>query len=50
MVDSLWRFNNWNDIVGGEWPSIEGSTRREPWGLMHPALRAFAQDICTGAA
>ena len=50
MVRKSGRLDNWDDIVGREWPSIEGLGRRGSSGLVHRALRAFAGDIGGGAA
>ena len=50
MVRKSGGLDNWDGIVGREWPSIEGLGRRGSSGLVHRALRAFAGDIGGGAA
>jgi len=50
VVGKLWWLNNWKNVMGGKWPSIEALGRSEPGGMVHQALRAFAGDIRSGAA
>ena len=50
MVRQPGRLDDWDDIVGREWPSIEGFGGRGSSGLLHRALRAFAWDIGGGTA
>ena len=50
MVWKSGRLDNWDVIVGREWPSIEGFGRRGSSGLVHRALRVFTGDFGGGAA